>query len=606
VHAINRKADDVDLNARSDSRLEKLDYRAMNRHRRRALVGASAGLIASVILAWTLGHALLGVILGVLVGAILVSVYRPADRAPIDSLMEAAALAVPLWSLVDVIALPLAAGESPRWTAAEMQREFPALEGWMLFLVVLGLLAHAADKIAARIFGPEREPARPALPVRKHIVILGGGFAGVSTAEHLERLFGADASIAITLVSETNALLFTPMLAEVAASSLEATHISSPLRTGLRRTEVLRGRVDAIDLARKKVTLARDAASGPRDLARKSVTAAGSAASGTRELAYDQLVIALGSVSNYLGLANVQANAFDFKTLSDAIRIRNHVIDCFERADREIDPVERRRLVTFVIAGGGFAGAELTGGINDFARGMLAYYPNVPRDDVRVVLVHGGERILNELSEPLALYAQQRMAERGVTFRLKTRLKDASPGVVVLSDGEIEAATLVWTAGTAPNPLLKTLGVEIDKRGAAVTDATLRVKGFADVWAIGDAAAIPDVLTGKNCPPTAQFAIREARQLARNLHATMRGRAPQAFRFAPLGALCVVGHHTACAEIKGLRFSGLLAWLMWRGIYLGKLPSAERKVRVLVDWTIELFFPRDIVQTIDLGAQTRT
>jgi NADH dehydrogenase len=557
----------------------------MNRHLRRALVGAVCGLLGSPILAGTLGHPALAMILAMHVGTIVLLVYRPAERAPIDSLMEAAALGVPLWALVDVIALPLAAGESPRWTAAEMQSEFPALAGWVLFLVTLGLLAHVAEKLAQRVLGPERAPIAPAPPPPKRIVILGGGFAGVSTAEHLERLFGADASVSITLISETNALLFTPMLAEVAASSLEATHITSPLRTGLHRTDVVRGRVSAIDLARKRVEVA------------------ASASTGTRELSYDHLVIAMGSVSNYLGMTNVQANAFDFKSLSDAIRIRNHVIDCFERADREIDPARRRQLVTFVVAGGGFAGAELTGGINDFARGMLAYYPNVRRDEVSVVLVHGGERILNELSEPLALYAQKRMAERGVTFRLKTRLKDASPGIVVLSDGAVSASTLVWTAGTAPNPLLKTLGVELDKRGAIATDEMLRVKGRTDTWAIGDAASIPDVRTGKTCPPTAQFAIREARQLAHNIHAAVHGGEPRPFRFAPLGALCVVGHHTACAEIKGLRFSGLFAWLMWRGIYLSKLPSMERKVRVLIDWLIELFFPRDIVQTIDLGGR---
>jgi NADH dehydrogenase len=566
----------------------------MNRISRRAVVGAAAGAAASVILALTLGRPVLGAVLGIAVGALLHSFQRPAGREPIDSLMEAAALGVPLWALVDVIALPLAAGESPRWTAAEMQREFPALVGWVLYLALLGLLAHLFERIVVRRWG---------------IVILGGGFAGVSTAEHLERLFGADPAVAITLVSETNALLFTPMLAEVAASSLEATHITSPLRTGLRRTEVVRGRVAAIDLAAKRVDVDASGASGASGATgaggASSATAAGPAA-GVHPIEFDHLVVAMGAVSNYLGMANVQANAFDFKTLADAIRIRNHVIECFERADRETDPVARQRLVTFVIAGGGFAGAELTGGINDFARGMLAYYPNIRRDEVRVILVHGGERILNELSEPLALYAQRRMAERGVTFRLKTRLKDAAPGLVVLSDGEVAASTLVWTAGTAPNPLLKTLGVEVDKRGAVLTDEMLRVKGRADVWAVGDAASIPDTLTGKTCPPTAQFAIREARQLAQNLHASVRGRAPQAFRFAPLGALCVVGHHTACAEIKGLRFSGLFAWLMWRGIYLSKLPSLERKVRVLIDWVIELFFPRDIVQTIDLGAEPRS
>jgi NADH dehydrogenase len=558
----------------------------MNRYLRRSLVGAATGALASALFVLASGHAALAVALGAIVGVLYVMVYRPVERAPIESLMQAAALGVPLWALVNLIALPLAAGESPRWTAQAMHGEFASLVGWMLELVALGLLAPAAERWTARAFGPEVAPVTPAPPPAKRVVILGGGFAGVSTAEHLERLFGADASVEITLVSETNALLFTPMLAEVAASSLEATHITSPLRTGLRRTNVVRGRVSAIDLAAQRIDVA-------------------SSAPDARALGYDHLVIALGAVSNYFGMANIEANAFDFKTLSDAITIRNHVIDCFERADREDDPATRRRLVTFVVAGGGFAGAELTGGINDFVRGMLAYYPRIPKDEVRVILVHGGERILNELSEPLALYAQRRMTERGVTFRLGTRLKDARPGVVVLSDGEVEAETLVWTAGTAPNPLLKTLGAELDKRGALATDETMLVKGRADVWALGDAAAIPDPRTGRNCPPTAQFAIREARQLAYNIHASLKGGTPQPFRFVPLGALCVVGHHTACAEIKGLRFSGLFAWLLWRGIYVSKLPSIERKVRVIIDWVIELFFPRDIVQTIDLGAQEK-
>ncbi len=555
----------------------------MSRWSHRCWVGALAGLVCSPILIASLDDIALSLVASVVVGVVFLLAYRPTERAPIDGMMQAATFGIPVWALLHVVAIPLLHGDDPRWTAEEMRGEFASLAGWMLFCAALGLVAGPARSIVTRIFGVERMPIVPVPPPPKRIVILGGGFAGVSTAEHLEKLFRVDPSVAITLVSETNALLFTPMLAEVAASSLEATHITSPLRTSLRRTTVVRGKVTAVDLGKKRVQV-----------------------EGSPDLEYDELVVALGAVSNYLGMVNVQANAFDFKSLADAIRIRNHVIDCFERADRESDAAKRKSLVTFVIAGGGFAGAELTGGVNDFARGMLAYYPNIPPEDVRVVLVHGGERILNELSEPLALYAQERMTERGVTFRLKTRLKDASPGKVVLSDGEIDASTLVWTAGTAPNPVLKTLGVELDKRGALVTDETLLVKGLREVWAIGDAAAIPDPRTGRNCPPTAQFAIREARHLAANLHARMRGRAVRAFHFEPLGALCVVGHHTACAEIKGLRFSGLFAWFLWRGIYLGKLPTFERKVRVLVDWVIELFFPRDIVQTIDLSARERS
>ncbi len=227
-------------------------------------------------------------------------------------------------------------------------------------------------------------------------------------------------------------------------------------------------------------------------------------------MAYDQLVLALGAVSNYLGLTNVQKLAFDFKSLVDAIRIRNHVIEMFERADRENDPAVRKSLLTFVIAGGGFAGVELAGSLNDFARGILADYPNLRREDVRIVLVHSRDRILPELSESLGRYAQSRMETRGVEFRLNTRLTDARPGMVVLSDAEIPAETLVWTAGTAPNPLSKSLPLEKDKRGAVIVDPTLAVPGHAGVWALGDCAAVVDAKTGNSCPPTAQFALREA------------------------------------------------------------------------------------------------
>ncbi|HZF57648.1 MAG TPA: NAD(P)/FAD-dependent oxidoreductase, partial [Rubrobacter sp.] len=388
------------------------------------------------------------------------------------------------------------------------------------------------------------------------------------------------------LISDTNALLFTPMLAEVATSSLEPTHISSPLRTSLRRTNVVRRRADGIDVERRRVLLEPDR---------------GSAGNAAEEVPYDHLVLALGAVSNYLGMDNLQENALDFKTLPDAIRIRNHTIDAFERADREPNPEIRRPLLTFVVAGGGFAGAELAGGLNDFVRGMLAYYPNIPPEELRIIVIHSRGRILPELSETLADYALEHMKERGVTFELNTRVADAQQGVVVLDSGEeIRTETLVWTAGTTPNPLLRDLPVEHDKRGAVPVDENLAVPGYAGLWAAGDCAAVTDAKTGEPCPPTAQFALREAHTLAHNVHASVRGRSPKAFHFSGLGTLCVVGHHTACAEIKGMRFSGLLAWMMWRAVYLSKLPGLERKVRVFVDWNIELFFPRDIVQTIEV------
>jgi NADH dehydrogenase len=299
-------------------------------------------------------------------------------------------------------------------------------------------------------------------------------------------------------------------------------------------------------------------------------------------------------------LENVKAAAFDFKTLGDAIRIRSHIIDLFERAEDEPPSSARQAMLTFVVAGGGFAGAELAGALNDFARGMLTYYPNLSSEEIRVILVHSRDRILPELSEELATYALERMAARGVTFKLNTRVADAQRGAVILNPSEeIHTETLVWTAGTMPNPLMQTLPVERDKRGAVVVDKMLAVPGHAGVWAVGDCALVSDAQTGQPCPPTAQFALREAATLARNIHASVRGQPLKPFHFASLGALCVVGHHTACAEIKGFRFSGLFAWFLWRSIYLAKLPSLERKVRVSVDWIVELFFPRDIVQTLD-------
>jgi len=564
----------------------------MNRMIRRSLIGALAGGAASAALIATAGHVELSLLLGAAIGAAFAVSTGPTPGAFLDNMMTAGALGVPLWGVVSVIIVPLLSGQMPEWSAAQMREHFPALVGWVLFGVTLGVLVQLLNEVAARLLGPEPVPEHATPEPKKRIMILGGGFAGMTTAECLEKELRKDSSVSITLVSETNALLFTPMLAEVAGSSLEPSHISTPLRTTLHRTEFVRGRVINVDLESKRVEL--EAGMGGDESCRS-------------ELAYDHLVLALGAVSNYLGLTNVQKLAFDFKSLIDAIRIRNHVIEMFERADRESDPEARKPLLTFVIAGGGFAGVELAGSLNDFARGILADYPNLRREDVRVVLVHARDRILPELSESLGRYAQSRMEARGVEFRLNTRLTDARPGVVVLSDGEVNAETLVWTAGTAPNPLTKSLPLEKDKRGAVVVNAKLAVPGHVGVWALGDCAAVVDAKSGKPCPPTAQFALREAKALAKNIRASIQGRATHGFHFDSLGALCVVGHQTACAELtvpfmrdKAMRFSGLLAWLMWRGIYLGKLPGLERKIRVLVDWTVELFFPKDIVQTIDL------
>jgi len=555
---------------------------------RRSVIGLLAGLAASFALVATQERAAVSIFLGVLLGIVYAETSDLTRRAYPDRCMTAAALGVPAWVFFSVILYPLLAGRMPEWTNGEMRARFPELLGWVLYGCALGFLTQALSDIGLASIGPEPDSPKGPEPERKHIVILGGGFAGMTTARELEDLFGPDRSVTITLVSEANALLFTPMLAEVAGSSLEPSHISTPIRTSLRRTQVIRGHVQGVDLDRRRIEVAAEGV-------------------GVRELGFDQLVFALGAVSNYFGLKNVQELAFDFKTLIDAIRIRNHVIDMFEQADRDTDPELRRERLTFVVAGGGFAGAELAGALNDFSRGILADYPNIHSEDLQVVLVHARERILPELSESLGRYAQESMTLRGVRFRLNCRLNECGPGKVLLSDGEMRTRTLIWTAGTAPNPLLRTLSLKTDRRGAAIVDNTMAVPERPGIWALGDCAALQDAKTGKPCPPTAQFALREARLLAKNIRATLQGRHPEGFHFDSLGALCVVGHHTACAELtipftrgKTMRFRGLFAWLLWRGIYLGKLPGLERKIRVLSDWVVELFFPRDIVQTIEL------
>jgi NADH:ubiquinone reductase (H+-translocating) len=565
---------------------------------RRALPGFTCGLFCGIFLVGGFGN----ISLGLAVGAVLGTAYALALPLPTrdagaaaDHAMTAAAFALPIWGAVNVILLPLLVGQTPHWTAEGMRGLFPALVGWLLFGFALGLLTTGAVRLAERLFGVTPSPPEPVSPeVKTCVVILGGGFAGVTTAMNLEKEFRDDPSVAFTLVSETNALLFTPMLAEVAASSLEPTHISTPLRSSLHRTRVVRAQVAGVDLKNRRVKLS------DRD----------------ETLPYDHLVLALGAVSTLPPGDGIAEHALEFKTLADAIRIRNHVIDAFDRADAEPNPARRRALLTFVVAGGGFSGAELAGGLNDFARGMLADYPNLSADDLRIVLVHSRERILPELSASLADYALERMRARGVTFELSARVSAARSGVVVLKRMELEKTdatkmpepvqleipteTLVWAAGVAPSPLLKELAVERDKRGAVLVENTLAVRGHTGLWALGDCAIVPDAKTGKSCPPTAQFAIREARTLARNLRLSIHGEPLQPFHFDSLGTLCVVGHHTACAEIKGYKFSGFFAWFLWRSLYLSKLPGLERKVRVVGDWTIELFFPRDILQTIDL------
>ena len=410
------------------------------------------------------------------------------------------------------------------------------------------------------------------------IVILGGGFGGTAVARRLEQHFRRDPTVEITLVDRENFSLFTPLLPEVSSGAIEPKHIVSPLRALLLRTIIRQAEVRSVDLARRLV------------LAAHCPTCR------IVPLAYDHLVLALGSVTNFFGLPGVATHAVTMKSLADAAALHAHVIDKFEHADMDRDPGTQRELLTFVVAGGGFAGVETAGELNDFVRGAERYYPAVRREDVRVVLVHPGSRILPEVSESLSAYALKKLRQRGVEVLLGTRIAEYQESRVRLATAvEIPSRTLVWTAGLVPNPLIAAIDVPRATGGKVEIDETLQVKGHPGLWALGDCAAFLDRATGQPSPPTAQHAIRQGRQVADNIAAVIQGRDPVPFAYTPLGVLAGLGRRSAVAEILGLRFSGFVAWWLWRTVYLLKLPGLERKGRVALDWTLDLFFPRDIV-----------
>jgi NADH:ubiquinone reductase (H+-translocating) len=405
------------------------------------------------------------------------------------------------------------------------------------------------------------------------VLVLGGGFGGVYVALELERLLRRRDDVEVTLVTRENFLLFTPMLHEVAAGELEPSTIVEPLRKLLRRVDVFVGDVERIELAARRVRVVHGADGHGH------------------ELPYDHLVLALGSVTNFFGLPGVARHAHTMKSIDDALALRNRVIAQLEEAGSECAAGARHPLLTFVVAGGGFAGVETLGGLNDFVHELLPFYPTIRPDLVRMVLVTPDELVLPELGPSLGRYAQRKLEARGVEIVPHCKVASYHDRVVGLSDGRtIPACTLVWTAGTAPNPLLASLDVP-KERGRVRTDACLRVA--PGVWAAGDCAAIPDPRTGGFHPPTAQHAIREARALARNLVATLDGGAPRPFRFSTLGQLAAIGRRTGVARVFGMRFSGFVAWWLWRTLYLAKLPRFEKRVRVALDWTVDLAFAKD-------------
>jgi NADH dehydrogenase len=424
---------------------------------------------------------------------------------------------------------------------------------------------------------PRRQAARLQGRRRHEVVILGGGFGGVYAALELQKHLRHE-DMGVTLISRDNYFLFQPMLAELVSGSIETQHILNPLRRLLPDVQVLRGEVEAIDLQAREVSVN----TGFED----------------REypLAFDSLVVALGSVTDLSRFPGLAEHAIMAKTVGDAFGLRNHALDMLEKADVETDSEERQRLLTFVVAGGGFSGVEVAAELSDLLHDAVDLYPNVERRDLRLLLVQSGGRILPEVNERLAAFAARKLAEKGIEVRTGSGVAAQTPTDVTLRDGTVlPTRTLVATIGNRPNPLVESVPCRRTERGALVVDEYLETS-VSGVYALGDVAAVPDLEQGGTCPPTAQYAIRQARFVARNILAGLHGRPKQSFVFGGLGQLVSLGRRSAVAEVCGLRLSGWIAWILWRAVYLSKLPGYERRLRVTVDWLLGGLLPRDTVQ----------
>ena len=414
------------------------------------------------------------------------------------------------------------------------------------------------------------------------IVIAGGGFAGLYAAMHFNKRLARRADVEVTLISRENFILFTPMLHEVAAGDLYPGDIVNPLRRILRHMKFIDADVQAVDLNARRIHCIASVAD--REL----------------EFEFDHLLLTLGSETNFFNMDGVRDWSVTMKSLSDAALLRNRMVALLEEASLQNDEASRRQLLTFVTAGGGFSGTETTGAVNDFVRETVRYYPQLREELIRVVVVHPGNFILPELGEELGRYAERKLRERKVEVIKGPRVANYDGVVVTLSDGtSIPAATLIWTAGVKPSPVIASLPCE-KVRGRLLVSEYLAVTGVPGLWAAGDCAAVPILNTENFHPPTAQHGLREGVTVAKNIEATILDRPLKPFRYKMIGQLASIGHRTGVAMVFGIKFSGFIAWWFWRSVYLMKLPRLAKKLRVMVSWTLDLFFGREIEQTISV------
>lgn len=418
---------------------------------------------------------------------------------------------------------------------------------------------------------------------KKRIVVLGGGFAGVECTRHLEDYFKHDSDIELVMVSEDNFLLFTPLLPQVASGMIETRHAITSLRTIISKTRFYEGRIKNIDPYGKIVNLW------------------GTAEKRGISLHYDFLVVALGSESNYFGMADVEKNAYSMKTLNDAVMLRNRIIDMLEQAENEENPILRKGMLTFVVVGAGFAGVETAGEIRDLLSDVTKHYPHINDNDVRVIILEALSNILPGFQESLAKFTNKKMQERGIEIRLKTAVTSFDGDEVKTKklNGEdekidaIRTKTLIWTAGVTPVNTIKRSLFKTE-RGMIIVNEYLQVQDFPGVFAIGDCALFINPETKRPFPPTAQLAEAMAKVASHNLKALITSSTKQKFTYKPKGQMAIIGKRTGIATILGINTAGFWAWLIWRNVYLKKIPKWDKRVRVLIDWTVDLFFGRDI------------
>jgi NADH dehydrogenase len=414
-----------------------------------------------------------------------------------------------------------------------------------------------------------------------HILIVGGGYVGMYTAYRLQRKLRTGEAT-ITVVDPQPNMTYQPFLPEAAAGSIEPRHVVVPLRKTLRGCRVITGRVSAVDSERRVATV---------------IPAEGVPV----ELAYDVVVMAAGSVARTVPVPGLAECGIGFSSVGEAIYLRNHVLSRLDVASSSDDRARRRRALTFVVVGGGYAGVEVFGELEDMARFALRMHPGLSPADLRWVLVEQADRILPEVGASLAEYTVRRLAKRGMEVRLGTTVTSMIGGHVVLSDGEeLDADTVVWTAGVRANPLAARSGLPVDDRGRLMCTETLRVRGFEGMWSAGDGAAVPDLSTSNGfCAPSAQHAVRQAKVLADNIVREFRGREAKPYQHSHAGSVASLGLHKGVAEIYGIRLRGFIAWLLHRLYHVSRVPTANRKARVVFDWLLAFLFRRDVVS---LGA----